>query len=265
MDVVIVKPAHADRSNPDEIRISEFSMSFSGRVLLNNAGLYIQKGRRYGLIGRNGVGKSTLLRHIARGSFNLMNSPDILFIEQEVPGNEATPLEWVLAADVKRTEMLKEEQKLLGLIESTPAAFDGDKEEAEKLKKSLEENGKENEDEGDDLPSPSPSPNKLPLSSKKGKKTVVPTSSLSSAITSAAARTREEDTSSALMSLYDRMSNMDFSTQEARARGILRGLGFGDEDMVIPSKKFSGGWRMRISLARALFREPTFLFLDEPV
>ncbi|KAA6379321.1 MAG: hypothetical protein EZS28_025152, partial [Streblomastix strix] len=42
------------------------------------------------------------------------------------------------------------------------------------------------------------------------------------------------------------------------------GLGFSDEDMTLPSKKFSGGWRMRISLGRAIFREPQFLYLNEP-
>lgn len=57
---------------------------------------------------------------------------------------------------------------------------------------------------------------------------------------------------------------MDPATFESRAAVLLNGLGFGPEMMKKKTKDMSGGWRMRVSLAKALFIKPTLLLLDEP-
>jgi ATP-binding cassette subfamily F protein 2 len=65
--------------------------------------------------------------------------------------------------------------------------------------------------------------------------------------------------------VYERIDEMDPATFEARASSILVGLGFDQAMLAKKTEDMSGGWRMRVALAKALFIKPTLLLLDEPV
>jgi len=180
-------------SKSKDIRIVNFDLTLPGLKILENASLSLASCARYGLVGRNGIGKTTLMKSIAGKKVNIPSHISILFVEQEVMGDEITVIQSVLDADIERRELLQEEKQL---------------------------------SEGE-----------------AGKK---------------------DQVSKRLTEIYHRLEEIEADTAEARAAVVLTGLGFDKDMQARATKTFSGGWRMRIALARALFSKPDLLLLDEP-
>ncbi|BAT86710.1 hypothetical protein LR48_Vigan09g276000 [Vigna angularis] len=189
-------------ANVKDITIENFSVSARGKELLKNASVKISHGKRYGLVGPNGKGKSTLLKLLAWRKIPVPKNIDVLLVEQEVVGDDKTALEAVVSAN---EELVKIRQEVTSLQNAASA--------------------EESVDKDDDV---------------------------------------EDDTGEKLAELYEKLQLMGSDAAEAQASKILAGLGFTKNMQGRPTKSFSGGWRMRISLARALFVQPTLLLLDEP-
>ncbi|MEM8744237.1 MAG: ABC-F family ATP-binding cassette domain-containing protein [Pseudomonadota bacterium] len=172
------------------LHINDLTYRIDGRMLLDNATAGIPPSHKVGLVGRNGVGKTTLLRLITGeispegGEIRLPKNTRMTLVSQEAPDGPESLLDTVLAADTERASLLQE----------------------------------------------------------------------------AETATNPER----IADIQMRLSDISAHAAPARAATILAGLGFGEAEQQQPCAEFSGGWRMRVALASALFAAPDVLLLDEP-
>ncbi|KAJ1449058.1 P-loop containing nucleoside triphosphate hydrolase protein [Pelagophyceae sp. CCMP2097] len=108
-----------------DVHVSNFDIHFGGTTLLRGAELHLAHGRRYGLIGPNGVGKTTLLRHMA--AFDLPGFPRhlrVLHVRQEVTAasDGLRVVDAVLGADAELASLLARERRLAAALEAAEGA-----------------------------------------------------------------------------------------------------------------------------------------------
>lgn len=179
------------RENSRDVRIEQVVMSIHGRDLICDSTITINYGNKYGLIGPNGCGKTTLLAALACRELPIPDHIDIWYVHQEADVTDVSALDTVV--DTAAKEVARLDELILKLSEEDP-----------------------------------------------------------------------EGNADIIEALGDKLDKMDPSTFIPEAGALLHGLGFSEGMIHKATKDMSGGWRMRVALAQALFKKPTLLVLDEP-
>ena len=95
-----------------DVKITSVSLVFHGKVLVQDTTLELNYGRRYGLLGENGCGKSTILKSIAAREYPIPEHVDIYLLNEPADPTDMGALEWVVTEaenELKRLESLAEE------------------------------------------------------------------------------------------------------------------------------------------------------------
>lgn len=95
-----------------DIKIANFSITFFGSELLQDTMLELNCGRRYGVIGLNGCGKSSLLAVLGNREVPIPEHIDIFYLSREIPASSKSALECVMEVDEERIKLEKLAEEL---------------------------------------------------------------------------------------------------------------------------------------------------------
>ncbi|KAG6918113.1 hypothetical protein DXG01_016300 [Tephrocybe rancida] len=269
-----------DAPTTKEIDIKDLNLSIGGRDLLSRATFTLWENRHYVLVGRNGTGKSTLLRALAEGRIpgvpwslhilllgqtNYVNSSTLDESLATLRFEDGTVLEHVMRSDANRERLLAETKHLSEALENTknPLAI------VRAIRKLKHERLVREHDEMSKIAA-----RRSGARGAKARKDLIATEEK---VAGSAALLQQpgaeidgtaiqEETRAAVDTLADIQASldaMDAASAEVRARTVLYGLGFSAEAILRPYTTLSGGWRTRCSLASALFQKADILLLDE--
>ncbi|KAI2790985.1 hypothetical protein POX_c03838 [Penicillium oxalicum] len=244
-----------------------------GKELISDAHLRLKGGIHYGLLGRNGTGKSTLLRamadklipgipHVSRISILQQTG-----IDDESGGYgklrlDSTVLDAVLGSDETKNEITR----TVGLLSKS---FDSEDplEPVRAIRKLQHQQAERNlflANKNANLKSGARGfQARKDLKSAEAKLETA-SERLAQDADTIEATAVQEDTEAAAETLHNLQAQLEDAKMEKEARRVLLGLGFKEENLGKKVSTLSGGWRMRCMLASVLIQSPDIMILDEP-
>ncbi|KIJ65282.1 hypothetical protein HYDPIDRAFT_111201 [Hydnomerulius pinastri MD-312] len=249
-----------------DIDMHTVNITVNNLDILVDAHLRLKEGVRYGLVGQNGVGKTVLMRCMSDDILSMPNNLNILHIHQlETFDEAATALTSVLEADKQSMVVLREYEELQAVLGADATSARARTDNVVRLNVIVHKIILSRL--GDTLATARQIA--IKRSGQRGHDARQREVQLEADYAELASQDPQkyvtaEMTTNVITEVVDKHALIDLEAKRAAARKILRGIGFTEEEIDASVGSLSGGWRMKVALAKSLFLKPDVLLLDEP-